>query len=66
LQQRGDAEAVELILPLLTDPSKFVRNRAFFVIRSITGEMVSDNDAARWQTWWAANKSSFRSRNPAQ
>ncbi|EEF60661.1 DUF2330 domain-containing protein [Pedosphaera parvula] len=60
LQSTGDAEAVELILPLLTDTNKLVRNRAFFVLREITGGDVSENDPAKWQAWWKANKSSFR------
>ncbi len=60
LQQQGDAEAVELILPLLTDTNRLVRNRAFFVLRNITGEAVTENDPSKWQAWWKTNKSSFR------
>lgn len=63
LQEKGDAQAVELILPLLTDTNKLVRNRAFFVLRNITGEDVSKNDPSKWQAWWEANKSLFK---PAQ
>jgi Uncharacterized protein conserved in bacteria (DUF2330) len=59
LQRTGDAEAVELILPLLSDTNKLVRNRAYFVLREITGVDVSENDPAKWQAWWKANKSSF-------
>jgi HEAT repeat protein len=60
LRGRGDADAVELIFPLLADTNKLVRNRAFFVLREITGADVPENDPAKWQAWWTANKSSFR------
>lgn len=60
LSQIGDAEAVERILPLLTDPNKLVRHRAFFVLRKLTGQELSDTDASKWQAWWQANKASFR------
>jgi hypothetical protein len=59
LQGTGDAEAVELILPLLTDTNKLVRSAALFVLRQITGADVPENDPAKWQAWWKANKASF-------
>jgi HEAT repeat protein len=66
LQGTGDAEAVELIFPLLTDTNKLVQNRAFFVLREITGGDVPENDPAKWQAWWKANKSSFRPKQTAE
>ena|ERR1035441_2777817 len=66
LQKNGDAEAVELILPRLTDTNKLVRNRTFFVLRNITGEDVSESEPATWQAWWKANKASFRPRKTVQ
>jgi HEAT repeat protein len=66
LQQNADATAVELMLPLLADNNKLVRNRAFCVLRSITGDDASENDPSKWRAWWEANKSSFKSRKPGQ
>ena len=66
LQQNADAEAVELMLRLLSDKSMIVRNRAFYVLRSVAGEDVSQTDPAKWEAWWAANKSSFRPRKSLQ
>jgi HEAT repeat protein len=64
LQQNGDAKAVELILPVLTDTNTIVRNRAFAVLRNISGQKISD-DPAKWQQWWSANKASFTARHSA-
>lgn len=58
LEANGDAHAVELILPLLTDTNTIVRNRAFVVLRRITKENIPD-DAEKWQAWWRVNKSTF-------
>ncbi len=58
LQHNGDAEAVELILPLLTETNTIVRNRAFVVLRRITRENTAD-DAEKWKDWWKASKASF-------
>jgi HEAT repeat protein len=64
LQQNGDARAVESILPVLTDTNTIVRNRAFAVLRNISGEKISD-EPAKWQQWWSANKASFKARHSA-
>jgi HEAT repeat protein len=66
LKQNADAEAVELMLPLLRDTNKIVRNRAFYVLRTVTGEDISKNDPAKWQAWWTANKASFHPGKPLQ
>ncbi len=63
LQQNADAEAVELMLRLLWDRNPLVRHRAFYVLRTVVGENVSENDPAKWEAWWKANKASFRPRN---
>jgi len=65
LQQNGDAEAVELILPVLTDTNTIVRNRAFAVLRNISGQKISDNPD-QWQEWWRANRASFAARKAAR
>jgi HEAT repeat protein len=59
LRQNADAEAVELMLRLLLDRNAIVRHRAFYVLRTVVGENVSENDPAKWEAWWKANKSSF-------
>jgi len=56
LQQRGEVGSVELLLPLLSDTNKLVRNRAFYVLRNLTGENVSADDPGRWQAWWNTDK----------
>lgn len=64
LQQNADAEAIELMLRLLTDRNILVRHRAFYALRAVTGEDVSRNDPAQWKAWWNANRASFRSGKP--
>jgi HEAT repeat protein len=56
LQRNADARAIELTLPLLRDSNAIVRNRAFAAMKAMTGENVSDNDAAKWEKWWEVNK----------
>jgi len=60
LEYNADAQAVEILLPLLTDTNTIVRNRAFVVLRRISKENIPD-DAEKWKAWWSANKSSFAS-----
>lgn len=64
LQQNADAEAIELMLRLLTDRSVLVRDRAFYALRIVAGEDVTQNDPAKWEAWWTANKASFRPGKP--
>jgi HEAT repeat protein len=62
LERNGDAKAVELTLPLLKDPNSVIRSRAFTTLQSITGQNLSRTDAAKWEEWWAANRSTFHPR----
>ena len=62
LERNGDAKAVELTLPLLRDTNSVLRSRAFAVLRTISGQDVSENDPAKWDQWWTANKATFKSR----
>ena len=55
-KRNADARAIELTLPLLRDSNAIVRNRAFTAMKAMTGESVSDTDAAKWEKWWEANK----------
>ncbi len=66
LRQNADAKAVELTLPLLRDTNLLVRNRAFELLRTVSGQDIPQNDPAKWEQWWAANKDTFVARKPAQ
>jgi HEAT repeat protein len=58
LEYNADAQAVEIILPLLSDTNTIVRNRAFAVLRKISQEKIPD-DPEKWKAWWSVNKASF-------
>jgi HEAT repeat protein len=60
LERNADTKAVELTLPLLRDSNTVVRNQAFAVMKALTGQSVSDTDAAKWEQWWTANKNSAK------
>jgi HEAT repeat protein len=62
MQENDDAKAIELTLPLLRETNSVIRTRAFAVLQTITGQNISDDDAAKWEAWWAANKATFKSR----
>jgi hypothetical protein len=59
LRQNADAKAVELTLPMLRDTNSIVRNRAFALLQTVSGQDLPQNDPAKWEYWWAANKASF-------
>ena len=65
LQLNGDAMAVDLTIPLLKDRVSLVRRRAFDVMRLLSGENVSEDDAAKWEEWWKKNRNDFDSRHRA-
>jgi len=60
LERNGDANAIELILPLLKDPNSVISSRAFAAIRTISGQNVSEDDPGKWDQWWAVNKATFK------
>ena len=62
LHQNADADAMTLALPLLRNTNSLVRNRAFALLRSKTGQDFPLNDPIRWETWWTANKAAFQPR----
>jgi hypothetical protein len=66
LRQNADAQAIALTLPLLRDTNSIVRNRAFALLRTVSGQNIPQNDPAKWEQWWAANKATFVVRKPAQ
>jgi len=61
LRQNADAQAVALSLPLLRDTNSLVRNRAFALLRMVSGQDIPQNDPAKWEQWWAANKAASSS-----
>jgi len=62
MQEIGDAKAVDLTLPLLRDTNSVVRSRAFVALQTISRQNISEDDPAKWERWWTANKASFTSR----
>ena len=64
LRQNADAQAVTLTLPMLRDTNCIVRNRAFTVLQTLTGQKIPLNEPAKWEQWWAANKKRFVVRTP--
>ena len=66
LRQNSDAEAIELTLPLLRDTNSLVRNRAFALVRTVSGQAIEEDDAAKWEQWWTTNKAAFKASSPTQ
>jgi len=60
LYRNGDADAINLALPLLRDTNSIVRNRAFGLLRAKTDQDFPQDDPAKWEAWWNANKSNFK------
>ena len=64
LRQNADAQAVALTLPLLRDTNSIVRNRAFALLRTVSGQDIPQDEPAKWEQWWAANKATFVAPKP--
>jgi HEAT repeat protein len=62
LRHNADAQAIELTLPLLRDTNSLVRTRASSLLQSVSGQDIPATDPAKWDAWWAANKSTFTPR----
>ena len=56
LVRNADVKAVELLVNSLRDPNPVVREKAFGAIRWVTGQNISDDDAAKWESWWNTRK----------
>jgi len=65
LRHNADGQAVALTLPLLRDTNSIVSNRAFALLRTVSGQDIPQNDPAKWEQWWAANKDTFVAPKPA-
>ena len=66
LSQNADAKAVALALPLLRDTNSIVRNRAFALLQTVSGQDIPQGNPAKWEQWWAANKATFNATRPAK
>jgi hypothetical protein len=64
LRQNADAQAVALTLPLLRDTNSIVRNCAFDLLHTVSGQDLPQTDLAQWEQWWAANKDAFVAPKP--
>jgi hypothetical protein len=58
LERLGNNESMELelVIPLLRDPEKPVRGRAWRFLRDMTGQQISQDQPDQWEQWWAGNK----------
>jgi hypothetical protein len=65
LQHNADADAVDLVLPLLKDRYALVRSRALSLLQSVTDQDLPENDPKAWDQWWATNRATFGVRHPA-
>jgi len=43
-----------------------VRNRAFALVRTVSGQTIEEDDAAKWEQWWTTNKTAFKAAAPAR
>jgi HEAT repeat protein len=66
LRENTDAPAVELALPMLRDTHSIVRHRAFDLLQTVSGQDIPQDDPAKWEQWWDANKATFSAAKPAR
>jgi hypothetical protein len=59
VQRHEDKQSVELALPMLKDPNRFVAELAGSTLRSITGQDFADDEIGKWNTWWNENEAHF-------
>lgn len=59
LYQNAKPQSVELALPLLKDPEKALRARTAAMLRALTGQHFTDEQADEWEKWWNENKMNF-------
>ena len=48
------------------DTNSLVRNRAFALVRTVSGQTIEEDDAAKWEQWWTTNKTAFKAAAPAR
>ena len=61
LYRRGDADAITLAIPLLRDQNAIVRGRACEFLQTKTSQGFTQDEPAKWEDWWRANKATFQS-----
>ena len=64
LRQNADAQAAALTLPLLRDTNSIVRNRAYALLQTVSGQNIPQEDPAKWEQWWEATKDTFQACKP--
>ncbi len=52
----SDAQAIDLMIPLLRDPDKNVRAADAMVLRSFTGQEIPEDQPGEWEKWWVKYK----------
>jgi tetratricopeptide (TPR) repeat protein len=56
----ADAKAIDLMIPLLRDPDKNVRDADAMVLRSFTGQDIPEDQPVDWEKWWAKYRPYFQ------
>lgn len=60
LHKADTRQSVEMMLPLLRDREKYVRDRTYKDLCALTGKSeIPQDKPEQWEEWWEANKSSF-------
>ena len=59
LFRNANKQSVELALPLLKDPNRYVKELAGSTLRALTGQDFATDQADEWQAWWDQNKADF-------
>jgi HEAT repeat protein len=59
LYQNAGSQSVQMTLPLLKDAEPGIRGRAAAVLRAMTGQHFTEDQADQWQAWWTANQAHF-------
>ncbi len=60
LRENADADAITLTLPLLQDTNSLVRNCAFELLTTASGQEFAQTEPAKWEQWWTANRTTFK------
>ena len=57
--ENAGSQSVQMALPLLKDAEPGIRESAAKVLRAMTGQHFTEDQADQWQTWWTANQTHF-------
>ncbi len=56
----SDTHAIDIMIPLLRDPDKNVRDADAMVLRSFTGQEIPEDQPGEWEKWWTEYKPYFQ------